>query len=55
LDTISICSKIEGSTSKDVTNFKEVIEMTNYREILRLKSLGINHSQIAEILPKSDE
>ena len=22
--------------------------MTNYREILRLRSLGINHSQIAE-------
>ena len=26
---------------------KEVNEMTNYREILRLKSLGLNKSQIA--------
>ena len=27
--------------------------MTNYREILRLKSLGINHSQIAESMSLS--
>ena len=26
---------------------KEVIEMTNYREILRLSSLGLNKAQIA--------
>jgi transposase len=30
-----------------VNKFKEVIKMTNYREILRLRSLGINNSQIA--------
>ena len=29
-------------------NSRRVIEMTNYREILRLKSLGLNHSQIAD-------
>lgn len=29
---------------------KEVNEMTNYREILRLNSLGLNKTQIAEVL-----
>lgn len=31
-----------------VNTTKEVINMTNYREILRLNSLGLNNSQIAE-------
>jgi transposase len=31
-----------------MNNFKEVMQMTDYREILRLSSLGINHSRIAE-------
>ena len=29
--------------------------MTNYREILRLRSLGITHSQIAESMASSDK
>jgi DNA-binding transcriptional regulator LsrR (DeoR family) len=31
-------------------NLKEVMNMTDYREILRLRYLGINHSQIAASL-----
>ena len=34
-------------TSEGVNTFKEVMEMTNYREILRLTDLGFNHSQVA--------
>ena len=34
-------------TSADVNTSEKVREMTNYREILRLRYLGINHSQIA--------
>ena len=36
------------STRESVNSYKEVIIMTNYREILRLKSLGLNNSQIAD-------
>ena len=31
-----------------MNKFKEVTKMTNYREILRLKNLGLKHSQIAD-------
>ena len=35
-------------TRASVNPIKEVIAMTNYREILRLNSLGLNQTQIAE-------
>ena len=35
-------------TRESVNPTKEVIIMTNYREILRLNSLGLNKTQIAE-------
>ena len=36
-----------------MTNLKEVIEKTDYREILRLSSLGLNRTQIADSLGAS--
>ena len=35
-------------TRESVNPTKEVIIMTNYREILRLSSLGLNNTQIAQ-------
>jgi len=47
------CSKIEVGTRQRVTKLQGGQEMTNYREIMRLRSLGLNNSQIAESLGAS--
>ena len=50
VEQYTICGKLKVGTVSTVTNFKEVTTMTNYREVLRLQSLGLNHSQITESL-----
>jgi len=42
---------VPGETGANL--FEEVINITDYREILRLHNLGLNNSQIAESVPTS--
>ena len=53
LNSAYFCGKIFARAYARI-NIKEVNTMTNYREILRLSSLGLNKSQIAQSIGCSE-